>query len=249
LKLFDAAATRYNAGMLRPAMTEHEVLVRAHALAGLTLGEVAAELRLPLPAAPERSKGFVGRLMERALGVCNTPAQITDFPSCELKTLPIDARGRPRESTFVCHALLPQLSETSWEQSRVRAKLARVLFLPIEADHEIARAERRVGRAFLWVMASAQEANLRDDYGRIADRVAAGRLEALDARLGDALQLRPKAAHAGVRVRAYGFDDAPVPVLPRAFYLRASFTACLLQDALAIEQPEREGRAVTGWPR
>lgn len=211
---------------------ELTLLRLARGFAGRTLGELARELSLPLPAAPARAKGFAGRLMERALGVRESAERATDFPSCELKTLPIDARGRPRESTFVCHVLLPQLLEIDWEQSRARAKLARVLFLPIEAAPDVSFAERRIGCAFLWVMSPAQEATLRDDYVQIAERVAGGQLESFDARLGVALQVRPKAAHAGVRVRAYGLDDGPVAVLPRAFYLRASFTAELVRAAL-----------------
>jgi DNA mismatch repair protein MutH len=211
---------------------EQALLQLARGLAGRTLGELARELSLPLPASPARAKGFAGRLLERALGVSECPQRATDFPTCELKTLPIDARGRPRESTFVCHVLLPQLVEVEWEQSRARAKLARVLFLPIEANRALPFAERRIGCAFLWVMSPAQETTLRDDYLRLSDRVAAGQLESFDARLGVALQVRPKAAHAGVRVRAYGLDDGPVAVLPRAFYLRASFTAELVRDAL-----------------
>lgn len=211
---------------------EQALLRLARGFAGHTLGELAHELQLPLPVSPARAKGFAGRLMERALGVRESAERATDFPSCELKTLPVDARGRPRESTFVCHVLLPKLVEVDWEQSRARAKLARVLFLPIEATRAVPFAERRVGCAFLWVMSPAQEATLREDYVRIADRVAGGQLESFDARLGVALQMRPKAAHAGVRVRAYGLDDGPVAVLPRAFYLRASFTAQLVRDAL-----------------
>jgi DNA mismatch repair protein MutH len=205
---------------------EEGLLERARGLAGRTLGEISEQLGSPLPAAP--AKGYVGRLMERALGACAGAGEVTDFPGCELKTLPVDVFGRPRESTFVCHVQLTSLAETSWEASRVRAKLARVLFVPIESGERLAHARRRVGQAFLWEMGEAQEALLRDDYASLADRVAQGQMERVDARWGRALQLRPKAAHSGVRVRTFGLDGSPQAVLPRAFYLRTTFTHSLL---------------------
>jgi len=216
-----------------PALDELEALLaRARGLAGRTLGELAQALSLPLPAAPARAKGFVGRLLERALDARPGIAP-TDFESCELKTLPVDAQGRPRESTFVCHVQLAQLVEVSWEASRVRAKLARVLFVPIESTGALAQPARRIGLPFLWQMSPAQEAALRDDYLLLADRIAHGRLESVDARWGSVLQLRPKAAHSRIRVRAHDVEGVPLRVLPRAFYLRASFTRALLQAALA----------------
>lgn len=208
------------------------LLGRAHLLAGRTLAEVALELGMPLPAAPTRAKGFVGGLIERALGAPRASQAATDFPSCELKTLPVDARGRPRESTFVCCVTLAQLRDTPWEGSRVRAKLARVLFVPVEAAGEAAHVERRVGRAFLWSMHGEHEALLRDDYQLLAERVAHADLEKTDARWGRVMQIRPKAANSGVRVRGHDLEGVPLRVLPRAFYLRASFTYELLCDAM-----------------
>jgi DNA mismatch repair protein MutH len=211
-----------------------DLLMRARALAGRTLQELAVAARIELPSEPGRAKGHIGRLLERSLGVLAEAGALTDFPGCELKTLPVNASGRPCESTFVCHVPLKQLSEVSWEASRVRAKLAHVLFVPVEAARGVTHAQRRVGSAFLWRMSAEHEALLCEDYGVIADCVASGDVERLDARLGRALQVRPKAAHAGVRVRAFGPDDTPLAVLPRAFYLRATFTAALLRDALRL---------------
>jgi DNA mismatch repair protein MutH len=208
------------------------LLARAHALAGRTLGEVALGLNLPLPATPSRAKGFVGGLIERALGAPRVSRELTDFPSCELKTLPVDAQGRPRESTFVCCVTLAQLRDTPWEASRVRAKLARVLFVPVEAASERAHSERLVGRAFMWNMLEADEPLLREDYQLLAERVAHADIEKTDARWGRVLQIRPKAANSGVRVRGHDLDGVPLRVLPRAFYLRASFTRELLCTAL-----------------
>ena len=150
----------------------------------------------------------------------------------ELKTLPVGADGRPRESTFVCYVPLASLRETDWRRSRVALKLGRVLFVPIESEPKLCFAQRRVGSAFLWSPSAQQERVLCDDYAAIASRVSDGHLEMLDARVGRALQLRPKAASGRVNVRYSDGEGVPLLTRPRGFYLRASFTAEIVQQAL-----------------
>jgi DNA mismatch repair protein MutH len=215
------------------AANEAELLGRARDLAGRTVAEVAARLTVPLPPDPRRAKGFVGQLVERALGgACNSRAE-PDFPSLgiELKTLPVDRRGRVRESTFVCTAPLAVAAETEWPRSRVRAKLRRVLWVVVEADRRVAPAHRRFGAAWLWSPSTEEEALLRADWEELMGLVGAGEIETIDARRGRVLQLRPKAADASVRTVAFDADGAPFWAPPRGFYLRATFTAALLERA------------------
>jgi DNA mismatch repair protein MutH len=228
----------------RPALStqvftdEGALLGAARSLAGYTLAELATAVCQGLPAAPLRDKGFIGRVAERALGLhlhgVSPLAAASDFAALgvELKTLPVTQLLAPRESTFVCYVPLNQLTELPWEQSRVAAKLARVLFLPIEAGPALKFGERRFGRAFLWSPNVEQTALLRADYEELARRVQEGHVEALTARVGQVMQLRPKAAHGGVRVRVTDGDGLPWRLQPRGFYLRATFTKQLLRAAL-----------------
>jgi DNA mismatch repair protein MutH len=245
-------------------LNEAQLMAAAIKLAGFTLGELAAGLDCALPDEPARHKGFIGRCVERALGLplqaavprsqrgvrsargAATAARTSDARpfepdfaalGIELKTLPVSRNLRPRESTFVCHARLSQLVDTAWEEARVALKLARVLFLPIESEPGLGFAQRRIGRAFLWSADAEQDAILRGDYAEIVRCIAEGHVEVLNARIGRALQLRPKAAHGAVRVRISDPDGAPLLAMPRAFYLRASFTEQLLRAALADQPP------------
>lgn len=208
---------------------EAELLARARAIGGLTFVELARRLEVPLPPDPRRAKGFVGQLVERALGAGGSEPE-PDFAhlGVELKTLPVDRRGRVRESTFVCTAPLRAAAESEWADSPVRAKLARVLFVVVEADPHIPRGARRVGASFLWSPDPAQEALLRADYEELMGRLGAGELDHVDARRGRALQLRPKGRDASARTRAFDADGAPRLARPRGFYLRARFTQALL---------------------
>ena len=89
-------------------------------------------------------------------------------------------------------------------------------------------ARRRLGSAFFWTPDAAERAVLEADYDALAARLAAGEFERVTAHLGEALQVRPKAANAKVTRVAVGWDGAPEWTAPRGFYLRATFTERVL---------------------
>jgi DNA mismatch repair protein MutH len=217
--------------------TLDELMARARALAGYNLRELAAQHGVALPSEPLRAKGYIGQLVERTLGANGRNRDISDFPDLgvELKTLPVDAKGRPRESTFVCVLDLARVADLEWERSRVKRKLERVLFLPIESGPKLAFGDRRVGSALLWSPSEAQDHVLRADFEEIAGRIAQGQVDSIRGTVGQALQLRPKAAHSRIRTRVLDADGAPARSLPRGFYLRASFTHALLRAGLRLE--------------
>ena len=172
----------------------------------------------------------MGGLVERALGATAGSRAVPDFPELhiELKTLPVDRTGAPLESTFVCTIPLTEIGDVEWASSRVRRKLLRVLWVPVEGERSIPVGERRIGQALLYRLTEADEALLCRDWEELAGLIGRGHVEALTGHLGRCLQIRPKAAHS--RARRIGFDAEGVPfaALPRGFYLRASFTRALL---------------------
>lgn len=216
---------------MEPPADEAELIARARALGGRTVVEVAEQLAIELPPDPARAKGFVGQLTERALGgACSSRAE-PDFAGLgiELKTLPVDGRGRVRESTFVCTAPVSEASELDWSRSRVRRKLRRVLFVVVRAD--LPPARRCFGASWLWSPDAAQDEVLRADWEDLMGAIGAGQIEAIDATRGEVLQLRPKGANAAVRTVAYDAEGAPILSQPKGFYLRARFTGELIDRA------------------
>lgn len=179
-------------------------------------------------------KGWVGNLLERALGASAASRDQPDFDhlGIELKTLPVDRTGKVLETTFVCTIPLRELSETPWEGSRVRRKLAHVLWVPIEGQREILVAHRRVGSAFLWRPSEEQQAALRFDWEELAGIIGRGAIESLTGKLGRFLQVRPKAANAEARTLSMDAEGTLLSTLPRGFYLRTTFTQSLLEEAL-----------------
>jgi DNA mismatch repair protein MutH len=208
--------------------SEAELLGRAQAIAGWTLGAVAARVGREVPSDLSRSKGWVGNLLETALGATASTRPTPDFESLgvELKTIPIDEHGDPRESTYVCTAALTNPGE--WIDSPVRRKLARVLWIPVEAAPSIPLADRRVGSPLLWSPSHEEEEALRADFEELAQLIEAGWIDSIGGDRGRWLQIRPKAANA--KDRTWGADDegAPMRTLPRGFYLRRAFTRSLL---------------------
>lgn len=217
--------------------SEEELLARARDLAGLTLGELGARVGVEVPSESLRAKGVAGQILEKALGATAGSRSEPDFVELgiELKTIPLDARGKPKESTFVCSISLAAMADTDWERSTVLKKLSKVLFVPVEAASDTALHDRRVGRAFLWAPNEEEERLLRTDWERLADTIAAGDVERITGHLGEVLQVRPKAPHGRSRRRAPDEEGAVQWTMPRGFYLRPAFTGAVLARLRALD--------------
>jgi DNA mismatch repair protein MutH len=222
-----------------PPATEAELLARAAELAGLSLAELAARFSAEVPADLRRAKGFVGGLFERALGATAGSRALPDFPELgiELKTLPVDRAGVPVESTFVCTIPLTEIGVVEWADSRVRRKLSKVLWVPVEGERRIAVGQRRIGQALLYLLPPEDEAVLRADWEELAGLIGRGHVEELRGHLGKYLQIRPKAAHSRARRLGFDADGAPFAALPRGFYLRPTFTRAILARHFALPRP------------
>lgn len=212
-----------------------ELRQRAEQLAGLTLGELAEYARVKVPCNFKRQKGWTGQLLELALGAQAGAKAEQDFPALgvELKTIPIDAIGKPLETTYVCFAPLTAIAGIEWSQSNVKNKLNSVLWVPIDGRREIPPGERVIATPFLWSPTSHQEQCLRQDWEELMSMIALGEIERITARHGQYLQLRPKAANGSALTDAIGKDGQRVKTRPRGFYLRKEFTQQILADYFA----------------
>jgi len=213
-----------------PPRDEAELLARAEALAGLTLGELGEHRGLEPPASPRSAKGWGGQLLEDCLGASAGSLSEPDFQliGVELKTLPVDPAGKPLESTYVCTVPLALTASPLWEDSNVRRKLARVLWFPLVTSRRAPIHARQLGTPLLWSPSAAQESRLRADWEELMELVSLGRAEEITARHGTVLQIRPKAADSHARTWGTDAEGRRVRAPPRGFYLRTAFTAALL---------------------
>lgn len=209
---------------------------RMDTIAGLTIGEIAAELGVEMPDNLLTEKGWAGQLIEAYLGATagNLPEPDFQHLAIELKTIPITEAGAPLETTFVCVApLSPTLGE-QWRTSLVYKKLHHVLWVPIIAARHIPLAERQIGMPFLWQMSPAQEHVLANDWHELTELIVMGQHDLITAKLGEALQLRPKAADSRVRTAGVDRDGRPTLAPPKGFYLRTSFTREILKQQFQL---------------
>ena len=206
---------------------------RAAAIAGLTLGELAAEYHIKVPRDFKREKGWTGQLLELALGASAGSKSQQDFAhlGVELKTIPIDMAGKPLETTYVCYAHLTHIAGIEWHSCNVRNKLKQVMWVPIDGRREISPCDRIIATPFLWRPSPLQEQQLRQDWEELMELIALGKIDSITARHGQYLQLRPKAADGKALTDATGANGELIQTRPRGFYLRKTFTHNILQNA------------------
>lgn len=215
--------------------TQQELLEKAQSLSGFTLGELAEKYQSELPSHLLREKGRIGQFFEYLLGATSGSLAQPDFVELgvELKTLPIDSSGRPLESTYVSVVPLKDLQGLHWHNSVVRHKLLKVLWIPILAERTIPIVQRQVAMPFIWQPTAQQENLLRKDFEDTIETVALGQIEQIDARFGEVMQVRPKAANAKALTEAIGPEGETIKTLPRGFYLRPSFTRHILEASFS----------------
>lgn len=199
-------------------------------LAGISLAQIAAQRGIPVPQDLKRDKGWVGQLVEMELGATAGSKPEQDFLhlGVELKTIPIDAQGKPLETTYVCVAPLINIEGLSWQNSLVCHKLQRVLWVPVEGERQIPVGERRIGTPILWEPDPQELYLLQQDWEEIMELIALGQVEKLTARHGEVLQLRPKAANSKALTQSIAEDGSVKMTNPRGFYLKTAFTAMIL---------------------
>ena len=216
--------------------SEQELNERAQNLAGLTLGEIANKAGIKIPKDLTRNKGWIGLLLEHVLGASAGSRPEPDFPplGIELKSLPINEKAKPLETTFVSVAPLTGLVGINWQNCYVKKKLARVLWVPVITPKDTPLADRVVGMPFLWSPCAEEEALLAQDWQELTDMIVLGEVENIHGKHGQVMQLRPKAANSKAKTQAIDRNGKPFMTLPRGFYLKINFTQMLLHKYLRI---------------
>jgi DNA mismatch repair protein MutH len=210
------------------------LLAHARALVGVELAELADALGLPVPAGRVRTKGWSGQIIEHELGVAVGGTRGPDFAALgiELKTVPVDAALVPLESTAVCQIDPVAIAAESWDDSYVKHKLARVLFVALEVPPGARSVgERRVAAVRLWSPDAEQERLLRADFELfVRGYFRQGRTDDITGHLGAVMQVRPKGKNAADTRDGYDALGNATRVGKCGFYLRPGFVAGILRS-------------------
>lgn len=169
------------------------LIERTKPLSGQTLGQLAQSIGLTLPHQLLAHKGMAGQLLEHLLGTDAGNQSKPDFLKLgvELKTIPVNAERRPKESTYVCTVPLNQRPFERFETSVVQAKLAHVLWVPLLTDAPRV-ADWTILAPIFWQPNDKQKEILKTDFDELMDAIALGGLETITSRMGQALHLAPK---------------------------------------------------------
>lgn len=213
-----------------PPVSRLELLDRAKSIAGLTIQQLANKMDVSIPQSSTHAKGWFGNLLELSLGANAASAPQPDFMNLgiELKSIPIDDNGKPKESTYICVTQLDPVALSSWESSLVKCKLAEVLWIPFEANKNTPVPLRRIGSAVLWQPNNQQEKQLKDDWQELCDMIVLGDIDKISSSMGKYLQIRPKAANSKSLTKDKNQSGANKLTLPRGFYLRPTFTHSII---------------------
>lgn len=200
-------------------------------IAGKTVAEIARKYNLLVPTSTISAKGWLGQLIEYVLGADAASKPAPDFTQLgiELKTIPLTAAGKPKESTYVCAINQHNLVNLLWEKSLVRKKLNHVLWVPLIKDRD-SIANTIVGTPIFWRLNLADEQVIKNDWQELMDMLSLGKLEEIHGAMGTYLQIRPKAANSRSRCKAFDANGKVTMTLPRGFYLRSSFTSKIMQN-------------------
>lgn len=222
--------------MIVPPSSIEQLNQRISKIAGKTLGELAEKSETLIPKDLRVQKGWQGQFIERCLGADAGNESRPDFSllDIELKTIPIDFNAKVQESTYVCVVSLQNNLGALWRDSSVYHKLKHVLWVPIAHQSGASIHQSVIATPFLWQMDDEQEAKIQRDWEDAMELISVGKVHQLNAKFGDVLQVRPKAANSRVLTQVVDEKGDRGQTLPRGFYLRAKFTQGLLHSHLRV---------------
>jgi len=220
--------------MISPPKTILELEQRAEQLAGKAIGELAALYDDRLPKDLSIDKGWQGQFIEKCLGADSGNLSQPDFSliDVELKTLPIDYSGNVLESTYVSVVDINKRLAVNWAESVVCHKLNHVLWVPIARQKGAPYDQSTIATPFLWRPTIHQQSLLKADWENAMELISMGKIHEINAKMGEILQVRPKAANSRVLTTTTDEKGNEAQTLPRGFYLRPQFTQGLLDDFL-----------------
>ncbi len=198
-------------------------------LSGLSFQDVSELIHQSCPTTLTHAKGWFGQALEQILGTDAGSKACPDFMQLgvELKTLPLGENGLVKESTYVTYAPIP-FREPRWHESLVYHKLKKVLWVPFLAEGPV--PSRMIYTPFLWSMPQSWDDILSDDWYELSEMLKLGQFDALSAKQGRFLHIRPKAANSKNTIRVLGQDGQTTQTVPKGFYLRQAFAQSLLDE-------------------
>jgi DNA mismatch repair protein MutH len=197
---------------------------------GIPFRELAETLGYDITKDPKSMKSAAGDIAELVAGKkpdALPQADLSDF-DIEVKTVPLDLSGYPRENTKITALNYTSLLKETWETSHVYGKVRVVLFVPIVKEDTNRPEAWYVRSPFIWMPSRDQLSAIRKDWETIKEMVRRG--EQLTATVGEHLIANTSGQGKGRDARSYQLPDGrTIEVKTRAFFLRRTLVAEILK--------------------
>jgi DNA mismatch repair protein MutH len=197
---------------------------------GIPFRELAETLGYDIAKDPTSMKSAAGDIAELVAGKkpdALPQADLSEF-DIEVKTVPLDLTGKPRENTKITALNYTKLLKEKWETSHVYEKVRVVLFVPIVKEDTKRPEAWYVRSPFIWMPSRDQLAVIRKDWEKIKKMVRSG--DQLTATVGEYLIANTSGQGKGKDNRTYELPDGrTIDVKTRAFFLRKTFVAEILE--------------------
>lgn len=202
---------------------------RLAAFVGVPFGSLSQTLGVPgLERPADRRKSFAGDVAEAMLDIARNALPDPDLESigAEIKTIPLDARSRPRENTKIT-SLTPRLVSTEGDfyTSHLYAKMRAILFLPVQKSDNDDPASWYLRPPFLWLPGTEQLRVIRADYETYLAAIREGRWDVLSLRTGTYL---------GVNTSGQTSAGMQRQDKPYAWWLKRELTRVIVEENLGI---------------
>lgn len=204
---------------------EYEIVARAEAMRGRTLGELA-ESRWAAGVSSKLNKGGAGAIVERYFGIEPNSDQAPDFAGAgvELKVCPLVMDGRAakriKERTSVTMIDYMALDRETWPTASVRGKIARILFVFYGWRPDVPLGEMRVEAIKLWSPPATMLPILERDWRTVWTKNRNGLAHELSEGDGLILGAVTKGATGATREQPY----SSIPAKSRAWSLKPKLT-------------------------
>jgi DNA mismatch repair endonuclease MutH len=206
---------------------ENAVRAKLRTAEGKTIRDLAAMLGTSVG----RDKSASARVIRRLLGQ-KAHGRLGEFErfGVELKTVPIDRKGRPVESMSFPSFIHEELQYETWPDSDLLGRLNRILIVPIQRSKGQDQGEGVVQRAFFWSPPESDLVEISLEWDRYRQLISSGLARHLPkASETKYIHVRPKARNARDRDLAPGGFD----VIRKCFWLNSDYVESIIREQLS----------------
>ena len=181
-----------------------------------------------------KNKGIFGNLIEKYLNLKKNNKKQLDLNklNLEIKTIPLNNKNYPKESTFICS--IPQkINNIIWEKSWLLKKISNILWIPYQGDKNISFLSKKIYTPFLWKPSKKDKKYLKQDWKNLIKIIYMGGIDELNSSIGLYLHVKSKSSN-NKKLINYVYNNHLLKTTQKGFYFTKKFTKKIINNELKI---------------